>query len=160
MRPGLFQTLTKHAAKLQPTPAHQEFLDGHFSSADTAKWRAFKNKLTSPKFVAAVKQDDRADPKLKRYAQMNGKHMQAKTVPTFPVPSQTSSKVYKVKFHPDINRFSCNCGDWVHKQSVKTGKHKDCKHVTMVQLELKSQGLSAKTKLAAQAAQRVAELLR
>jgi len=126
---------------LAPSPQHQEFLDNHFTDASTSKWRAFKNKLVSPKFVDAVRQDERADSKLKRYSENNARHMQAKGVPSYRVPSQSSGKSYTVKFHPSVKRFSCNCGDWVHKQSTK-GKGGECKHVNMVKRELESQGIS------------------
>jgi hypothetical protein len=142
MTPGLFKLLEKHAAasNLAPSRANQEFLDNHFVETSTGKWRAFKNKLTSPAFVAAVKQDDRADRKLKRYTEMNGRHMQAKGVPSFQVPSQSKGGSYTVKYHPDLDRYSCNCGDWVHVQSTKTGKNRNCKHIQMLELELQSQG--------------------
>ena len=140
MKPGLFQLLTKVAAPVEaPSRPHQEFLDGHF--AVSPDWKGFKNKLTSKKFVEAVKHDPRADKKLQRYAEMNGKHMQAKGVPIFQVPSQSTSKMYTVKFHPDAERLSCNCGDWVHQRSWRTGKRtRDCKHIKLLQMELKNSG--------------------
>ena len=127
-------------AGLAPSAQHQEFLDNHFTDTSTSKWRAFKNKLVSPRFVDAVKQDDRTDSKLKRYSENNARHMQAKGVPSYRVPSQSSGKSYTVKYHPSIDRFSCNCGDWVHKRSTK-GKGGECKHVKMVKYELKAQGI-------------------
>ena len=142
MMPQLFQMLTKLAA-IATSKDHQEFLDDHFVDTGTAKWKTFKNKLTSPKFVAAVRQDERADSKLKRYSENNARHMQAKGIPSYKVPSQSSGKSYTVKYHPDIKKYSCNCGDWVHKQSTK-GKGGDCKHVQMLKLELRAQG-KAKT---------------
>jgi hypothetical protein len=128
-------------SKLQPSKEHQEFLDSHFTDTSTSKWKAFKNKLVSTKFVDAVKQDERADSKLKRYSENNARHMQAKGTPSYQVPSQSSGRSYKVKYHPSIKRFSCNCGDWVHKQSTK-GKGGECKHVKMVKRELQAQGIS------------------
>jgi hypothetical protein len=128
-------------AGLAPSQPHQEFLDNHFTDASTSKWRAFKNKLVSPRFVDAVKQDERADTKLKRYSENNARHMQAKGVPSYQVPSQSTGRSYTVKYHPSIERFSCNCGDWVHKQSTRR-KSGECKHVKMVKMELKAQGIS------------------
>jgi hypothetical protein len=134
----LFKALTKTAMATSRSQ-HQEFLDTHFDS--DPNWKTFKRKLTSPQFVQMVKKDPRADPKLKRYSENNGRHQQAKGVPTFKVPSQTSSKTYTVKKHSD-ETFSCNCGDWVHKQSTKAKKDKECKHVARVKLRLwaKEQG--------------------
>lgn len=162
MRPGLFQ-LHKQAmaTNLQPSPAHQEFLDQHFVDSGTAKWKAFKNKLRSPAFVAAVKQDDRADKKLKRYSEMNSKHMTARGVPMFKVPSQSSSKMYTVKFHPDAGRYTCNCGDWVHVRSVQARKTKqDCKHVQMVKQELQATGRRPEQEMEKRARGRAAATLR
>jgi hypothetical protein len=143
-RAGLADELEKKAqqilSKLQPSKDHQEFLDNHFTDSSTSKWKAFKNKLVSSKFVDAVKQDERADSKLKRYSENNARHMQAKGVPIYPVPSQSSGRSYTVKYHPSVGRFSCNCGDWVHKQSTK-GKGGECKHVKMVKRELQAQGI-------------------
>ena len=139
MRPGLFSLLTKLAG-LAPSVQHQEFLDSHFTDSSSSRWRAFKNKLVSPRFVDAVKQDERADSKLKRYSENNARHMQAKGVPSYQVPSQSSGKSYSVKYHPSVDRFSCNCGDWVHKKSTK-GKGGECKHVKMVKRELQEQGI-------------------
>lgn len=162
MRPGLFQLhKLAMATKLQPSPAHQEFLDSHFSEPGTAKWKAFKNKLRSSAFVSAVKQDDRADSKLKRYSEMNSRHMRAKDVPVFKVPSQSSSKMYTVKFHPDVDRYTCNCGDWVHVRSVQTRKaKKDCKHVQMVKLELQATGRRPEQEMEKKARGRAAAALR
>lgn len=137
MKPRLFQLLTKLAATEAPKPETQEFLDTHFSIKPD--WRQFRNKLTSKKFVEAVKHDTRADKKLQRYAEMNGKHMQAKGGPVYPVPSQSGSGKYQVKFHQDLKRYSCNCGDWIHQRSWRTGQRtRDCKHIKMIQSELKA----------------------
>lgn len=111
----------------------QKFLDGHFTNPE---WGDFKKKLRSPKFVSAVAQDDRADDKLKRYAENNGRHLQAKGAPTYKVPSQSGGKPYTVKFHSDIDSFSCDCGDWIHKQSTK-GTGGECKHVRRLKSKLK-----------------------
>jgi hypothetical protein len=161
MKPGLLSFLEKVSGQVHPK--HQEFLDEHFSISP--QWKEFKKKLRSPTFVEAVKDDTRSDEKLKRYSEANATHVQAKGVPSFPVPSQSSSKWYTVKYHPDINRFTCNCGDWVHKRSWKEEKkQRDCKHVQLVRMELKNQGVDVKslTKQAAEgrAAARLLELLR
>jgi len=129
-------------AGVKVQPKHQDFLDDHFGVAP--EWKKFLSKLKSPAFVDAVKADTRADFKLKRYSEGNAKHLQAKGVPTFPVPSQSSgAKSYNVKYHADIDRFTCNCGDWVHKRSWRKGQTtRDCKHVWLVKNELKNQGVS------------------
>lgn len=142
MRSGLLTFLTdmQKLAAPQSQPQHEEFLDDHFSLSP--KWRTFKKKLRSPSFVAAVKQDLRADDKLKRYSDANAKHVQARGVPTFAIPSMSgSSKKYSVKYHSDINRFSCNCGDWVHARSHQTGNtQQDCKHIKHVKAQLQYTG--------------------
>lgn len=136
-------------AAMQSQPQHQEFLDEHFSI--NPAWKDFKKKLRSKSFVEAVKQDTRSDEKLKRYSEANGEHIRARGVPTFKVPSDSSNKNYTVKFHPGSERFSCNCGDWVHARSHQVGKkQQDCKHVTMLKTQLKMSGeLSKLTKQAA-----------
>lgn len=133
MRRGFFQLLEKHAAVADPA----KFLEKHFSDP---RWEEFRKKLRSKTFVRAVKTDDRSDSKLKRYAEMNHRHKVDKG-PIFPVPSQTSGRTYTVKYHPDLDRFSCNCGDWHYTQSHKTGKNRDCKHIQMAKLELREQGI-------------------
>ena len=151
MRPGLFQILKTAGIKVQPK--HQEFLDEHFSV--DPKWKQFRAKLRSPAFLDAVKADTRADTKLKRYSEGNAKHLQARGVPTFPVPSQSSgSKTYDVKYHADADRFTCNCGDWIHKRSWRKGQTtRDCKHIGVVKNKLKSQGITTQ-ELTKQAAYR------
>lgn len=149
MTPGLFSLLDKlAAAKIQPK--HMEFLDEHFSISP--QWKDFKKQLRTKAFVTAVKEDSRSDEKLKRYSEANSKHMRARGVPSFPVPSQSSNKMYTVKFHPGEERFSCSCGDWVHARSHQTAKkQQDCKHVWLVKNELKQSGttLASLTKKAA-----------
>lgn len=138
MKPGLLSILTKLAAPLSQ-PQHEEFLDEHFSLSP--QWKTFKKKLKSKGFVSAVEQDTRADDKLKRFSEANGRHLQARGVPKFVVPSHTTSKRYTVKYHPDVGRFSCNCGDWVHARSHQTSKSaQDCKHVRQVVGSLRSAG--------------------
>lgn len=152
MRSGLLTFLTdmQKLAALRSQPQHEDFLDNHFSLSP--QWKTFKKKLRSPSFVSAVKQDTRSDDKLKRYSDANAKHLQARGVPTFVIPSRTSSGKYSVKYHPDIDRFSCNCGDWVHTRSHQTGKsQQDCKHIAQVRTKLHTTG-KAPEELAKQAA--------
>jgi hypothetical protein len=142
MRNGLLTFLTdmQKLAALQSQPQHDEFLDGHFSLSP--QWKTFKKKLRSGSFLEAVKQDSRSDDKLKRYSEANSMHLRARGVPTFPVMSQSgSSKDYSVKYHAEADRFSCNCGDWVHARSHQTGKTKqDCKHIRHVKAQLRYTG--------------------
>lgn len=135
------RTIHKEAG-IKVQPKHQEFLDEHFGVSPA--WKKFRAKLRSPSFVDAVKADTRSDKKLQRYSDGNGKHLQARGVPTFPVPSQSSgSKSYDVKYHSDIDRFTCNCGDWIHKRSWRQGQTtRDCKHIWLVKNELKNQGIT------------------
>lgn len=145
MKPGLLNLLTKLSAA-KPKQQNQEFLDSHFSVSP--KWDTFKKKLRSPAFVTAIQQDIRSDEKLKRYSEANSKHIRTRGVPTFPVPSQSGGKSYTVKYHPDIDRFSCNCGDWSYTRSHQTGRsQQDCKHIKSVKSS--NPDVSALTKQAA-----------
>ncbi len=144
MNPGLLNILIKLSAKNQPQ--HHEFLDDHFNT--NPQWQTFKKKLRSPSFVEAIQQDIRSDEKLKRYSEANSKHIRTRGVPTFPVPSQSGNKPYTVKYHPDIDRFSCNCGDWSYTRSHQTGRsQQDCKHIKSVKAS--NPDTSALTKQAA-----------
>jgi len=136
MTRGMLYLLTK-TARLAPSVKHQELLDTHFTTEDKKKWRTFKRALRSKKFVDAVQQDERADDKLKRYAEMLNKHQKGKG-PSFSVSGQ--SGVYTVKFHPDIDRFTCSCPDWSYTKSHKTDKA-NCKHITAVKLDLQRDGV-------------------
>lgn len=156
MKPGVFGLLDKLAAKA-PSRAIQEHLDSHFSDSGTGKWKSFKKRLVNPAFVQAVRKDDRSDTKLKRWSNVLHKHLTAK-VESFQVPSQSSSKMYTVKYHPDLNRFTCSCGDFTYVQSVKTGKKRDCKHIQLTKLELDSQGKKLEKKAMAAAAARLLAL--
>lgn len=144
MREGLLTFLIdmQKLAATQTHPQHDEFLDEHFSLSP--QWRTFKKKLRSKSFLEAVKQDSRSDDKLKRYSEANSRHLRARGVPTFPVMSQSgSTKDYTVKYHADIDRFSCNCGDWIHSRSHQTRKtNQDCKHIRHVKTQLQYLGKS------------------
>lgn len=153
MTPGLFQFLTKVAGTHAPEREDQEFLDEHFIKPGTDKWKAFRKRLRSKAFVAAVKQDERSDTKLKRFSESLNRHYTGKGE-TFQVPSLSSARTYTVKFHPDKDSFSCSCGDWTYAQSVKKNKQ-ECKHVLMVKRELNAQG----TKLKKEASSRVASMM-
>lgn len=142
MRIGLLTFLTEmqKLSGVRAQPQHDEFLDSHFSLSP--QWKTFKKKLRSPSFVSAVKQDLRSDDKLKRYSEANAKHVQAKGVPSFSVPSMSGSrKSYSVKYHTDIDRYSCNCGDWVHARSHQTNEtSQDCKHIKHVKAQMQYLG--------------------
>ena len=138
MKSGLLDLLTKLSA-VRVEPHHQEFLDEHFSLSP--QWKTFRKKLRAKSFVEAIRQDDRADKKLRRYSEANAKHIQARGVPTFSILSQTSRKSYSVKYHADDDRFSCNCGDWIHARSHQTNKKRqDCKHISHVKNQLEYMG--------------------
>lgn len=133
MRPGFFSFLKTAAVEAQPQ--HNDFLDEHFSI--NPRWKDFKKKLRYPSFVEAVKQDTRANEKLKRYSEANAKHVQAKGVPTYKERSDSGRGSYTVKYHPDVDRYSCNCGDWVHARShQEDGTKGDCKHIKRVKAQV------------------------
>jgi len=107
----------------------KEKLDGHFSSSDSKKWDPFLKNLRSKKFVSTVKLDPRSDEKLKRFSDAIGHHYASKD-PGVPVKGSTG-KTYKVKYHEDLKRFSCNCNHWVYDLShLETPK--DCKHIDQI----------------------------
>jgi hypothetical protein len=126
MSPGLFGLL-KLAAPTATKLKFQEKLDLHFDGADRKKWPAFRRELRSKGFLEAVKKDNRADPKLKRFAEMVHLHKTGKG-PTFPVKSE-SGKRYVVKYHPERNIYSCSCPDWTIVKSQSAG---ECKHIKQV----------------------------
>jgi len=130
MNPGLFRFF-KLAASVH------EKLDTHFSTiSDGKKWATFRRELKSKGFLKAVEDDDRSDDKLKQYSKMVHLHKTGKG-PTFPVKSDDSGKTYVVKYHPDLQRFSCPCPDWTIKHTIDGG---DCKHIR----KLKSQASMVK----------------
>ena len=129
--------LSKMAAPLAAPQHHQEKLDAHFSSHEKTRWRDFRRHLRAKGFVEAVKQDDRSDDKLKRFAEMIGRHHGSKD-PGVPVKG-SSGKTYKVKFHEDIKRFSCNCNHWIYDLSHQTSEGADCKHIKQVKSSFQKQ---------------------
>lgn len=114
-----------------PSERHQKALDDHFTSPDPKRWRTFRRNLRSKSFAEAVKNDDRADSKLKQFADMVGRHLRhrGESVPVF------GTKKYKVKFHEDISRYSCSCPDWTYKKSVLKERDADCKHIRQVKTD-------------------------
>jgi len=129
--------LEKISAEQTPAPKHIKFLDQHFIGTDRDRWRSFRAKLKDPGFVSAVKQDTRSDKKLKQFSEMVGRH-DRHDLPALTVHGASGS--YKVKYHSDIDRFSCDCGDWTYKQSVKKNKKSDCKHIKMVKAQAERAG--------------------
>lgn len=142
-----FHQAHRHALKMEEAiktaaqvaaPAHQqEKLDTHFSSHENTRWRDFRRNLRSRGFVKAVQQDERADEKLKRFAEMIGRHHASKD-PGVPVKG-SSGKTYKVKYHQDLERFSCNCNHWVYDLSHQTSADADCKHIKQVRASMTKQ---------------------
>jgi hypothetical protein len=138
MNKGLFSILEKVSAP-QAQPQHQDFLDEHFSISPN--WKEFKNKLRSKTFVEAVNQDTRSDDKLKRFSTEIGRHVQARGVPNFQIPSASKAGSYLVKYHADTERFSCNCGDWTYARSHRLQRsQKDCKHIKQVKYDMAKNG--------------------
>jgi len=108
---------------------YQERAEEHFSSTDTSRWKPFRKNLRAKSFVAAVKNDDRADDRLKNFAENVGRHLRA----SGGTKVQGAGGTYTVKFHPVTGRYSCSCGDWVYtKAPLETG---DCKHIRQVRKE-------------------------
>lgn len=102
---------------------YQDFLDEHFSVSP--KWDDFHKKLKNKSFVTAVQHDTRSDDKLKAFVSAVSMREQAKG-PAVKAPSDVSG-TYKVRYHPEHDRFSCTCPDWTFKRSVSGS---DCKHIS------------------------------
>lgn len=119
----------------------QDFLDEHFGV--TPKWDDFHKKLKNKAFVTAVQTDTRTDDKLKAFVSALSMREQAKG-PSVKAPSDVSGN-YKVKYHPEHDRFSCTCPDWTFKRSVSGA---DCKHISRIKTTSK-ESLMDKTKVAA-----------
>ena len=142
MTSGLFAILKRASeadvSKLQPKPKYQSMLDQHFSVHEPVDWRNFRKAVRSKEFVNALKSDERADDKLKRYAEAMNLHYTNKSGEAFTVPGH--GKNYTVKFHPQVERYTCSCPDWSYARSHQVDKDKqDCKHIKMVKLELEAQ---------------------
>ena len=134
MEPGLF-SFHKMAAE-QVSQKHTDKLDEHFGGSDPQRWRNFRRGLRTKGFVKAVQQDDRADDKLKRFAEMVGRHYSARD-PGVPVKGSTG-KTYHVRYHEDLGRFSCGCNHWIYDLSHQTKKDADCRHISQVRAGLGS----------------------
>lgn len=126
-------------SRQQPiNPQHQEFLDEHFQAGVPSDWRAFHRKLRSKSFVESVRQDPRSDPKLKRFVKMVG-YRQSSNQPGVPVVGDAGT-TYKVRYHPEAQRFSCSCKDWTYARSHKRqGPSANCKHINRVREGVKKQ---------------------
>jgi hypothetical protein len=120
-----------------PKSPHLEKLDEHFTTTDGDKWSTFRKNLRAASFSRAVKQDPRADRKLKRYAENIHQHLVSKNVVA--KVKGDSGKTYTIKFHPDTERHSCSCGHWINKLSAKPSG--DCKHITAHLAQEKQAGL-------------------
>lgn len=108
----------------QRIEGYQEYLAGHFGDP---QWKTFTRKLRSKGFSDSVREDPRSDPKLRRYAKML--HLrQSSGQPGVAVKGDTG-KTYKVRYHPQANRFSCTCPDWTYSRSVGRSS---CKHIKRV----------------------------
>lgn len=117
------------------SPQHAEFLDEHFGVSP--QWKAFHRKVRSEKFVNAVKSDTRSDRKLKRFAKMIGMRERSKQEGLSIMGD--SGKSYTVKYHPEAKRFSCSCGNWTYKRSVKNrGRGGNCKHIDRMKSTMKN----------------------
>ncbi len=120
-----------------PSTRAREQLDLHFTLDDKKKWQRFRQNLRGKGFLEAVHGDERSDEKLKKFSQMVHMHKTGRG-PSFDVKSDSSGKTYTVKYHPDLERFSCSCPDWTIKHTIDGG---DCKHIR----KLKSQSSMVKT---------------
>jgi hypothetical protein len=116
-------------ARIAAAPEIQDQVDTHFSSADPKKWKEFRKRLRDKGFAAAVRQDERSDAKLKRFADLVGRHVSSKD-PGMPVDGSEGKK-YRVKYHADISRYSCSCPHWTYKLAPSPGGG-DCRHIEQV----------------------------
>jgi hypothetical protein len=116
------QLVVKHAA-LPASKEHREAVrrvDAHFRSSDPKKWDTLMDNVQRKSFVAAAKQDTRADPKFERHVDQMGRLLTGKAI----------GKVGQY----DIVRMrgggtGCTCPDWRYKKSVAGVGEQDCKHI-------------------------------
>jgi hypothetical protein len=143
--------MTMEATPIEPK--HQEFLDEHFGISP--QWKQFHRKLRGKHFASAVMQDTRSDKKLKRFTKNFGTRQQSKS-PGVEVPGDTGAK-YKIKYHPELDRFSCGCGDWTYARSVKNkGRGGDCKHIKRMKWRAKRRAMKKMASALAGSALRLA----
>ena len=102
-------------------------LADHFSSTDASRWEPFLARIKDKQFREEAKKHQGADWKLKRFLNMVGRHMDSPRKGR-KVTGLTGN--YRVKYHPEIDRYSCSCPDWKYKRSWKAkGQNSDCKHI-------------------------------
>lgn len=119
-----FKTMTKEAAKVMADQKTLDKIDQHLAPSETSRWQGFGKNLRSKTFMQAFKQDERATPSQKLSAEMRHKHLTSK-VKGVKVRGETGT--YTVKYHPDVDRYTCSCGDFTYK---KSGTAKGvCKHI-------------------------------
>lgn len=106
-------------------------LDDHFSSSDPQRWDGFMARMKKDQqFREAAKGHPGSDWKLKRFLNMVGRREDS-SLKGRKVTGLTGT--YRVKYHKDIDRYSCTCPDWTYKRSWKgKGQNSDCKHILSV----------------------------
>lgn len=111
----------------------QRRVDYHFSDkTGPEKWQHFPRNSTSSEFVKKIKDDPRADDKLKMHAQSLYDLSKGPTV-TKVESSKGSGKKYEVKRMPG-GGMGCTCNDWRYKGSVTPGY--ECKHIKAAKVGL------------------------
>ena len=99
--------------------------DQHFRSDDPAKWGDFLENAKRKSFVAAVKQDVRADPKLERHVDQMNRLLTGKELGKIRVGDGGEYSIVKLRG----GGLGCTCPDWRYKKSVAVEGEQDCKHV-------------------------------
>jgi predicted nucleic acid-binding Zn finger protein/dephospho-CoA kinase len=120
------ETLKKLAAVVAAHPDVAAKVDQHLTPSTPNRWGGFGKNLRSKAFLEAFKNDERTTAAQKRSAELRHKHLTSKE-PGIKVQGEHGQ--YVVKYHPDLERHTCSCNDFVYNRSAKGG---DCKHITTV----------------------------
>ena len=130
------KSMTKEAAVRLADQKTLDKIDQHLAPGETSRWKGFNKNLRSKAFVQGFQDDERPTPSQKMSVEMRHKHLASKTKG---VKVQGETGNYTVKYHPDIDRYTCSCGDFTYKKSGVQGGA--CKHIAQARDPSKEQNL-------------------
>jgi hypothetical protein len=117
-------SMTKAAARVIADQKVLDRVDKHLTPSEPRRWQGFGKNLRSKAFVEAFRGDERATPTQKRSVMLRHKHLTSKDKGTT---VQGGTGTYRVKYHPDIDRYTCSCNDFTYKKSGTPSGN--CKHI-------------------------------
>jgi predicted nucleic acid-binding Zn finger protein len=100
-------------------------VDAHFRSSDPEKWSTLMDSVKRKSFVAAVKQDTRADPKFERHVDQMNRLLTGTKVDQVSVGDGVKYDIMRLRG----GGYGCTCPDWRYKKSVASEGAQDCKHI-------------------------------